>query len=63
LCKFVAKYSYGMERKRINRLKVVLAEKGIKLKHYIRKVHSYPRYTKITRQGKIEQTELFEESD
>lgn len=38
-------------------------EKGIKLRHYIRKVHSYPRYTKITRQGKIEQTELFEESD
>lgn len=38
-------------------------EKGIKLRHYIRKVHSYPRYTKITRKGKIEQTELFEESD
>lgn len=38
-------------------------EKGIKLRHYIRNVHSYPRYTKITRQGKIEQTELFEESD
>lgn len=38
-------------------------EKGIKLRHYIRKVHSYPRYTKITRRGKIEQTELFEESD
>lgn len=35
-------------------------EKGIKLKHFIRKVHSYPRYTKITRQGRIEQTELFE---
>ena len=26
---FVAKYSYEMERKRINRLKVVLAEKGM----------------------------------
>lgn len=34
--------------------------KGIKLKHYIRKVHSYPRYTKIIKQSKIEQTELFE---
>ena len=29
MCKFVAKYSYEMERKRINRLKVVLAEKGM----------------------------------
>ena len=29
MCKFVAKYSNGMERKRINRLKVVLAEKGM----------------------------------
>lgn len=35
-------------------------DKGIKLKHYIKKVHSYPRYTKITKHGKIEQTELFE---
>lgn len=36
-------------------------DKGIKLKHYIRKVHSYPRYTRITKHGEIEQTELFEE--
>ena len=28
-CKFVAKYSCGLERKRINCLKVVLAEKGM----------------------------------
>lgn len=35
--------------------------KGISLKHFIRKVHSYPRYTKITKYGKIDQKELFEE--
>lgn len=34
---------------------------GIKLKHYIKKVHSYPRYTRITRHGKTEQMELFKE--
>ncbi len=36
-------------------------DKGIKLKHYIRKVHSYPRYTRITRHGKTEQRSLFDE--
>lgn len=34
-------------------------DKGISVKHYIRKVHSYPRYTKITKRGQIGQNELF----
>lgn len=36
------------------------SDKGIRLKHFIRKVHSYPKYTKITRQSEINQKNLFE---
>ena len=37
-------------------------DRGIKVKHYIRKVHSYPRYTKITKY-KSQELELFESKE